>query len=116
MQNAGRRTHGALALTMVLLGAPLVAATSTDDAEGDVRSGKWMRAGKPATVETYAGEDCLGAEVELQGIVFENGTIELDLALPPKRELFIGLDFRIQEDRKHWERVHLRPFTFISTV
>ncbi len=79
---------------------------------GDVRSGKWAVVGQPAKTETYKGETCLAVSAQagpiLRDLRFESGTIEMDMALS-RPEGFLGVDFRVQEGARRFERFYFRP-------
>lgn len=103
--------HGLLG---ILLGISAAASSYAQKAEkhGDVHSGKWVVEDEVAGGQSYRGETCLadsgGAPLVLKDLEFENGTIELDMALSRERG-FLGVDFRVQSGGKRFERIYFRP-------
>jgi hypothetical protein len=98
----------------ILVGTLAAGSSSAQEAEqhGDVRSGKWMVDDEPAQTATYRGETCLAVSEQalpvLKGLEFENGTIEMDMALT-RPDGFIGVDFRVEASGKRFERIYFRP-------
>jgi hypothetical protein len=52
----------------------------------------------------------------IKGTKFHNGAIDLDVAGAPEKSAeaagargFIGVNFRVQGDRAHWENIYIRP-------
>jgi hypothetical protein len=115
----------AMAATVVVgLGLPATVGAGDDDL---LASGRL----EPVNVETktveYRGKKALGVTeaagveasaetlVVISGVDFEDGTIEVDLAGAPAASAsggargFVGIAFRVQEDRSRYECFYLRP-------
>lgn len=60
-----------------------------------------------AEVKEYLGRECLHGYALLKDVVFENGVIEVDLAVTGASS-YPGFVFRLQSDRDY-ERIYLRP-------
>ncbi len=62
---------------------------------------------KNAEVKEYLGRKCLHGYALLKDVLFENGVIEVDLAVTGASS-YPGFVFRVQSDRDY-ERIYLRP-------
>jgi hypothetical protein len=71
----------------------------------DFKSDYWVF--KNAEVKEYLGRNCLHGYALLKDVVFENGVIEVDLAVTGSSS-YPGFVFRVQSDRDY-ERIYLRP-------
>jgi hypothetical protein len=71
--------------------------------------------GSPAIKLEIHGQDAGDGYAIVKGTRFRNGTINLDVAGAPSKAAgdfargFIGVNFRIQADRAHWENIYIRP-------
>lgn len=73
-------------------------------------SDRWKFATKDYSLVTYQGREALLLKKNsalLEGVNFENGVIEYDMAFPQSRA-FIGFHFRIA-DEKNYEEFYVRP-------
>ncbi len=73
-------------------------------------SGQWKFETKDYTLETYLGKESIRLNknrATLPDVIFENGIIEYDIALPQGRA-FIGVMFRMQ-DALNYEDFYFRP-------
>jgi hypothetical protein len=71
----------------------------------DFESDQWIL--RDANVSEYMGRKCLSGFAYLKDIEFENGVIEVDVAVDGSRS-YPGLVFRMQSERDY-ERFYLRP-------
>jgi sugar lactone lactonase YvrE len=71
----------------------------------DFESGRWMLGN--AEVTEYLGRKCLAGRASLRDVEFQDGVIEVDVAVTGGRS-YPGVDFRIQSEADH-ERVYIRP-------
>jgi len=62
---------------------------------------------KNAEVKEYLGRNCLHGYALLKDVLFENGVIEVDMAVTGANS-YPGFVFRVQSDRDY-ERIYLRP-------
>ncbi len=60
-----------------------------------------------ATVVEHLGRECLVGTAFLKGVEFENGVIDVDVAVDGRRS-YPGINFRIQSPRDY-ERYYMRP-------
>lgn len=74
-------------------------------------SDRWVCSGKAPVKKQHLGRDSLfltnGSRCHVKDAVFEDGTIEVDMAAPATRS-FMGIDFRLESPDDH-ESVYLRP-------
>ena len=74
-------------------------------------SDRWVCSGKAPVKKQHLGRDSLylanGSRCRVKDAVFEDGTIEVDMAAPATRS-FMGIDFRLESPDDH-ESVYLRP-------
>ena len=75
--------------------------------------GEWVVTDPTARTETYLGQKALrmrNGKAYRTDILFENGTIEFDIA-PKARASFIGVEFRIQTEggKQNYEHIYFRP-------
>ncbi|MBW7996526.1 MAG: hypothetical protein FVQ81_08180 [Candidatus Glassbacteria bacterium] len=73
----------------------------------DFESGRWVFLGSDTKVESYLGEKSLTGRAYLEGVEFENGTIEWDMAVEGS-QAYAGIYFRMQSEADH-ELFYLRP-------
>lgn len=60
-----------------------------------------------AEFTTHAGRSCLIGTAAVKNVVFDNGTIDVDILMPRART-YAGLDFRIQSAAEY-EQIYIRP-------
>ena len=94
------------------LAASLAAAASAAELPG-FGPGEWVVTDRTARTETYLGRNALRlrrGKAYRTDILFENGTIEFDIA-PKARRSFLGGEFRIQMEggKQNYEHVYFRP-------
>ena len=92
----------------VVLGLALVVPWPASGAEADVipfESDQWVMLN--AETGEYLGRTCLMGTAHLEGVEFQNGVIEVDIAVDGRRT-YVGVDFRIQSQRDY-EQFYLRP-------
>lgn len=75
--------------------------------------GQWVVTDPTARTETYLGRQALrlrSGKAYRTDVLFENGTIEFDIA-PKARRSFLGVEFRIQMEggKANYEHVYFRP-------
>jgi hypothetical protein len=75
--------------------------------------GDWVVTDPVARSETYLGQKALrmrNGKAYRTDVLFENGTIEFDIA-PKARASFIGVEFRIQveDGKQNYEHIYFRP-------
>ncbi len=98
------RPAGRIALGLVLLLAPALAA-SAPGADGFTDE-QWDLA--RAQVVEHLGRKALKGSAQLKDVVFENGVIEVDIAMKAGVRGYPGVVFRMQSD-EDYERVYVRP-------
>jgi sugar lactone lactonase YvrE len=81
------------------------AAGSADSAALDFNSDRWSRS--DATVSDYLGRPALAGTALLKDAQFDNGVIEVDIAVTGARS-YPGILFRVQS-RENCERFYIRP-------
>lgn len=59
-------------------------------------------------VVDFDGRKCLKGSAVLKDIIFENGTIEVDVYTAPNQRAYPGVVFRMT-DQQNYERVYIRP-------
>ena len=74
-------------------------------------SDRWVCSDKTPVKKQHLGRDSLyltgGAYCYVKDVVFQDGTVEVDMAAPKTRS-FMGIDFRFESSDNH-ETVYLRP-------
>lgn len=90
----------------------LAAAASAAELPG-FGPGEWVVTDPAARTETYLGQNALrlrSGKAYRTDILFENGTIEFDIA-PKARRSFLGVEFRIQMEggKQNYEHIYFRP-------
>lgn len=95
-----------LTLLLVLAAMPSMAAQEL------VLDGQtWTTEGGEARLVDFQGLKAIylkSARARLQGVSFENGTIEFDIAFPEERG-FCGVEFRVQPEAGNYEHFYMRP-------
>ena len=91
-------------LTLVVLLLSLLASRTLAQEEVPFDSELWLKKGK---VSDFQGRKAFAGHAELKDLVFQDGTIEVDLWVTGARS-YPGFYFRIQ-DEKNNERLYLRP-------
>jgi sugar lactone lactonase YvrE len=99
------RRRIAVAMVCVLGLAPLPAALAGDGGIVDFESGRWAMP-NAETVE-HLGRTCLMGTAYLPDVEFENGVIEVDLAVTGART-YAGINFRMQSSQD-LESFYVRP-------
>ncbi len=106
-------THSFLRLiAAAALAASLATSASAAKLPG-FAPGEWVVTDPAARTETYLGQKALrmrNGKAYRTDILFENGTIEFDIA-PKARASFIGVEFRIQMEggKQNYEHIYFRP-------
>jgi sugar lactone lactonase YvrE len=95
---------GRIALGLILLLAPALAASARGD--DGFTDGGWNL--ENAEVVEHLGRQALKGSASLEGVVFENGVIEVDIAMKGGVRGYPGVVFRMQSD-EDYERVYVRP-------
>ena len=72
----------------------------------DFESEQWEL--KSAEVTDYLGRKCLKGHAILKNAAFENGVIEVDIAVPEGVRCYPGIVFRMQSD-ENYEHFYIRP-------
>lgn len=90
----------------------LAAAASAAELPG-FGPGEWVVTDPAARTETYLGQNALrlrSGKAYRTDMLFENGTIEFDIA-PKARRSFLGVEFRIQMEggKANYEHIYFRP-------
>lgn len=80
--------------------------TAQDVNTSDFSSGPWTITS--GAVVDFDGRKCLKGSATLKDIVFENGTIEVDVYTATNQRAYPGVVFRMT-DQQNYERVYLRP-------
>ena len=112
------RTHRLIpdSFLRLIAGAGIAASLATSAAAVELPGfgpGEWVVTDSAARTETYLGQNALrlrSGKAYRTDILFENGTIEFDIA-PKARRSFIGVEFRIQMEggKQNYEHIYFRP-------
>ncbi len=92
-------------LSFTLSCLPTALAAPDDEEAIDFESGRWTM--QNGSIVEHLGRKCLSGGARLNDAVFENGVIEVDVAVTGGRS-YPGIDFRIQGPGNH-EQVYVRP-------
>ncbi|MFH1755454.1 MAG: SMP-30/gluconolactonase/LRE family protein [Candidatus Latescibacterota bacterium] len=90
---------------LALLCCALVVSGSVHAENVDFQSDKWNQ--QDAQIVRHMGRSCLIGTAYLQDVLFQNGVIEVDVAVSGERS-YPGVIFRMQSE-ENYERVYLRP-------